>query len=152
MLPSHDALVAELAELIAIPSVSADPAHTDDVARAADWVAERIRGSGGDVEIEARDGRPLVLGEVPASRSDAPTVLAYAHLDVQPPDPLDLWDSDPWALAERDGLLVGRGVADDKAHLYMLLKARPSSSPSPASCPSRCASRSTPRRRSAVTR
>jgi acetylornithine deacetylase/succinyl-diaminopimelate desuccinylase-like protein len=121
--PSHDSLVAELSELIAIPSVSADPAHADDVARAADWVAERIRGSGGDVEIAEREGRPLVLGEVPASRSDAPTVLAYAHLDVQPPDPLDLWQSDPWALAERDGLLVGRGVADDKAHLYMLLKA-----------------------------
>ena len=123
VLPSHDALVAELGELIAIPSVSADPAHAADLARAADWVAGRIGAAGGEVEIAERAGRPLVLGEVPASRGDAPAVLAYAHLDVQPPDPLDLWKSDPWALTLRDGLLVGRGVADDKAHLFMLLKA-----------------------------
>jgi len=123
VLPSHDALVAELSELIAIPSVSADPAHAEDLSRAADWVAGRIRGAGGEVEIAERAGRPLVLGEVAASRAAAPAVLAYAHLDVQPPDPLELWESDPWSLAERDGLLVGRGVADDKAHLFMLLKA-----------------------------
>ena len=123
MLPSHDALVDELSELIAIPSVSADPAHAGDLARAAEWVATRIRDAGGEVEIVERDGRPLVLGEVAASRSGAPAMLAYAHLDVQPPDPLDLWQSDPWRLTQRDGLLVGRGVADDKAHLFMLLKA-----------------------------
>jgi len=123
VLPSHDALVAELSELIAIPSVSADPAHADDLARAADWVAARIRSAGGEVEIQERDGRPLVIGEVTASRDGAPSVLAYAHLDVQPPDPLALWQSDPWTLTERDGLLVGRGVADDKGHLFMLLKA-----------------------------
>jgi acetylornithine deacetylase/succinyl-diaminopimelate desuccinylase-like protein len=123
VLPPHDALVAELSELIAIPSVSADPVHADDVARAAEWVAERLRRAGGEVEIAEREGRPIVLGEVPSSRNGAPTVLAYAHLDVQPPDPLELWESDPWALTERDGLLVGRGVADDKAHLFMLLKA-----------------------------
>ena len=78
MLPSHDALVAELSELIAIPSVSADPAHAADLARAADWVAGRIRSTGGEVEIEEREGRPLVLGEVRASRSGAPVVLARA--------------------------------------------------------------------------
>ena len=124
MLPSHDVLVAELAELIAIPSVSADPARAPDVQRAADWVAGRIRGAGGTAEIVEREGRPLVLGEVAASGgADAPAVLAYAHLDVQPADPLELWSSDPWTLTERDGLLVARGVADDKAHLYMLVKA-----------------------------
>ncbi len=124
MIPSHEALVDELAELIAIPSVSADPSHSDDVRAAADWVADRIRSAGGTVEIEERNGRPLVLGEVRASTgAEAPTVLVYAHLDVQPPDPLELWESDPWSLVERDGSLVARGVADDKAHLYMLLKA-----------------------------
>ena len=123
MVPPHDALVAELSELIAIPSVSADPAHAADLARAADWVAGRIGAAGGEVEIAERAGRPLVLGQVPASRDGAPSVLAYAHLDVQPPDPLDLWESDPWTLTQRDGLLVGRGVADDKTHLFMLLKA-----------------------------
>jgi acetylornithine deacetylase/succinyl-diaminopimelate desuccinylase-like protein len=124
VIPPHEVLVAELAELIAIPSISADPAHAEDLGRAAAWVAARITGAGGSVEIQERGGRPLVVGHVPASTGDgAPTVLAYAHLDVQPPDPLDLWDSDPWRLSERDGKLVARGVADDKAHLYMLLKA-----------------------------
>ncbi len=124
MLPPHEELVAELAELIAIPSVSADDAHAADVHRAADWVAERIRRAGGTVEIQDRRGRPLVVGDVSASNAaSAPTVLVYAHLDVQPPDPLDLWDSDPWELVERDGKLVARGVADDKAHLFMLLRA-----------------------------
>ena len=124
MIPPHEELVAELAELIAIPSVSADPAHAGDLQRAAEWVAERIRGAGGTVEILEREGRPFVAGEVPASNGDgAPAVLAYAHLDVQPPDPLELWESDPWTLVERNDSLVARGVADDKAHLFMLLEA-----------------------------
>ena len=124
MIPPHEQLVAKLAELIAIPSVSADPAHAADVRRAADWVAERIRAAGGTVEIQERGERPLVVGEVQASAgSGAPTVLVYAHLDVQPPDPLELWESDPWTLTERNGWLVARGVADDKAHLFMALEA-----------------------------
>ena len=124
MIPPHEELVAGLAQLIAIPSVSADPVHADDVRRAADWVAERIRAAGGAAEIQERGGRPLVVGEVRASTGDhAPTVLAYAHLDVQPPDPLELWESDPWTLVERNGSLVARGVADDKAHLFVLLEA-----------------------------
>jgi acetylornithine deacetylase/succinyl-diaminopimelate desuccinylase-like protein len=124
MIPPHDVLVEQLAELIAIPSVSADPVHADDIRRAADWVVERIHAAGGEAEIQERGGRPLVIGHVAASTgAGAPTVLAYEHLDVLPPDPLDLWQSDPWALVERNGSLVARGVADDKAHLYMLLEA-----------------------------
>jgi acetylornithine deacetylase/succinyl-diaminopimelate desuccinylase-like protein len=124
VIPPHEALVEELAELIAIPSVSADPAHADDVRRAADWVVARIAAAGGWAEIQKRGERPLVIGRVPASSGDGvPTVLVYAHLDVQPPDPLELWESDPWALVERDGKLFARGIADDKAHLFMLLEA-----------------------------
>ena len=124
MIPAHEALVVELAELIAIPSVSADAEHADDVRRAAEWVAARIEAMGGSVEIQERGGRPLVIGEVRASTGDdARTVLAYAHLDVQPPDPLELWESDPWTLVEKDGSLVARGIADDKGHLFMLLEA-----------------------------
>ena len=105
MIPPHDALVAELAELIAIPSVSADDAHADDVRRAAEWVAERIRRAGGEPpRSRSGPGGRSSLGEVPASTTEAaPTVLVYAHFDVQPPDPLELWDSDPWELVERDG-------------------------------------------------
>ena len=124
VIPPHEALVEELAELIAIPSVSADPAHADDVRRAADWVVARITAAGGSAEIQKRGERPLVIGRVPASSGErAPTVLVYAHLDVQPPEPLELWESDPWTLTERDGKLFARGVADDKAHVFMLLEA-----------------------------
>jgi acetylornithine deacetylase/succinyl-diaminopimelate desuccinylase-like protein len=122
---SHAELRDELAELIAIPSVSADPAHAKDVEAAAEWVADRITGAGGTVEVKRRNGgRPLVIGEIAASEGAdaAPTVLCYAHFDVQPPDPLDLWETPPFELTERDGWLFARGVSDDKAHLYILLE------------------------------
>jgi acetylornithine deacetylase/succinyl-diaminopimelate desuccinylase-like protein len=123
--PSPEALVAELAELIAIPSISADEAYAGDVRRAAEWVCDRIRRSGGAAEAVDLGGKPLAIGEVPASRDPgaAPTVLCYAHFDVQPPDPLDLWETPPFELTRRDGWLYARGVADDKAHLFVLLKA-----------------------------
>lgn len=122
---SHEAYKAELAELIAIPSVSADPAHQADVVAAAGWVAEAVRRAGGDCEVIDWEGRPLAIGEVRASRDAerAPTVLCYGHFDVQPPDPLELWGSDPFTLDERDGYLYARGIADDKGQLFMLLKA-----------------------------
>ncbi len=126
MTPSHEELRAGLAELIAIPSVSADPAHAGDVEAAAAWVAERIRGAGGTADVVPwKGGRPLVIGEVRASENaeSAPTVLCYAHFDVQPPDPIELWESPPFELTERDGWLFARGVADDKAHLFMLVEA-----------------------------
>ena len=126
MTPSHEELRSQLAELIAIPSVSADPARAGDVEAAAAWVAERIRGAGGEAEVRPwNGGRPLVVGEVAASKdpSSAPTLLCYAHFDVQPPDPLELWVTPPFELAERDGWLFARGVADDKAHLFMLVEA-----------------------------
>jgi acetylornithine deacetylase/succinyl-diaminopimelate desuccinylase-like protein len=125
-MPTHEELRARLAELVAIPSVSADPAHAGDVEAAAAWVAKRVRDAGGAADIlSANGGRPLVIGEVAASErpESAPTVLCYAHFDVQPPDPLELWDSPPFELAERDGWLYARGVADDKAHLFMLVEA-----------------------------
>ena len=126
MAPTHEELRAELAELIAIPSVSADPEHAGDVEEAAEWVATRIQSAGGSAEVVPwNGGRPLVIGEVAASErpEQAPTILCYAHFDVQPPDPLELWDSPPFELAERDGWLYARGVADDKAHLFMLVEA-----------------------------
>ena len=124
-LPSFESLVAELAELIAIPSVSADPSHQADVVAAAEWVAARIRLAGGDADVIPWGERPLVVGEIRASRSPetVPTILCYGHFDVQPPDPLELWESPPFELAERDGWLYGRGVADDKGQLFMLLEA-----------------------------
>jgi acetylornithine deacetylase/succinyl-diaminopimelate desuccinylase-like protein len=116
---------AELAELIAIPSVSADPAHREDVKRAGEWVCELIRRIGGTAELTPFGERDLVLGEIPASNgaSDAPTILVYNHFDVQPPAPLDLWESDPFELEVRGEWAYARGVADDKGQLWLVLKA-----------------------------
>jgi acetylornithine deacetylase/succinyl-diaminopimelate desuccinylase-like protein len=115
----------ELREFIAIPSVSADPAHLDDVRRAAEWVRDFVKRTGGEAELLRRGERDLVVGDIPASSngSAAPTVLLYGHFDVQPPAPLELWDTPPFELAERDGWYYARGIADDKGQLYTLLKA-----------------------------
>ncbi|HUK93918.1 MAG TPA: M20/M25/M40 family metallo-hydrolase [Gaiellaceae bacterium] len=120
----------ELAELIRIPSVSADPERADDVARAAEWLAGFVRGAGGEAEVVETDTQPLIVGHLSASAVSGgqplgrvPTVLVYGHVDVQPPDPLELWESDPFTLEQRGDWLYGRGVADDKGQLYLLVKA-----------------------------
>ena len=114
----------ELVDFLRIPSISADPAHRDDVVRAAEWVCEAVGRAGGKADLVGSGGRALAVGEVRASTTgDAPTVLLYGHFDVQPPDPLDLWESPPFEPALRDGSLYARGVADDKGQLFSLLKA-----------------------------
>jgi acetylornithine deacetylase/succinyl-diaminopimelate desuccinylase-like protein len=120
-----EALVAELAEFVAIPSVSADAAHAADIETAAQWIAGRINEGGGTAGLVPWGARPLVVGEIPASTSpeSAPTILTYAHFDVQPPDPLELWESPPFELTRRDGKLFARGVADDKGNMYALVEA-----------------------------
>jgi acetylornithine deacetylase/succinyl-diaminopimelate desuccinylase-like protein len=110
----------ELGELLAIPSVSADPAHAADVTRAAEWVAGKVRALGGTAELQ-EDGR-LVVGEI-AGPPGAPVVLVYGHYDVQPPAPLELWESEPFTAEIRGEWLYARGVADDKGQLWMQLKA-----------------------------
>ncbi|MBV9603783.1 MAG: M20/M25/M40 family metallo-hydrolase [Solirubrobacterales bacterium] len=113
----------ELAGFLRIESVSADPARADDVKRAGEWVCGLVRDGGGECELIDWNGQPLAIGEVPASTDpqNAPTVLCYGHFDVQPPDPLELWDSPPFEPEIRGEHLYGRGVADDKGQLYMLL-------------------------------
>ena len=117
---------AELAEFIAIPSISADPAHREDVKRAGEWAAEFIRSKcGGTAQLTPWGDKELVLGEVPASTdpANAPTVLVYNHFDVQPPAPLDLWESDPFELTSSDDWAYARGITDDKGQLFIMLKA-----------------------------
>jgi acetylornithine deacetylase/succinyl-diaminopimelate desuccinylase-like protein len=113
----------ELAQFLRIPSISADPHHAADVIRAGEWVRDLIRGAGGTCEVVDWHGQPLAVGEIRASTNSdaAPTVLCYGHFDVQPPDPLKLWDSEPFEPSIREDRLYGRGVADDKGQLYMLL-------------------------------
>lgn len=115
----------ELSDWLRIPSVSADPAHADDVGRAGEWVCAFVRAAGGECEHVPTATHPLAVGEIPASSSaaDAPTVLLYGHFDVQPPAPLDLWVSDPFEPEIRDGYLYARGAVDDKGNAYLLLKA-----------------------------
>ena len=115
----------ELSEFLRIPSISAEPSYRDDVLRAGAWVRDLIRGAGGDCELIDWHGQPLAVGEIRASRNPdrAPTVLGYGHFDVQPPDPLELWESPPFEPEIRGEYLYGRGVADDKGQLYMLLAA-----------------------------
>ena len=121
----EQAWLDELAEFIRIPSVSADAERDGDVRRAGQWVCDFVRASGGDAELRDWDGHPLALGEIPASAggADAPTIICYGHFDVQPPAPLELWESDPYEPTIRGERLYARGVADDKGQLYMLLKA-----------------------------
>ena len=110
----------DLGSFLVIPSVSADPAHAPDVVRAAEWVADRVRSLGGEAEVR-EEGR-LVVGEI-AGPPGAPVVLVYGHYDVQPPDPLELWESDPFSAEVRGEWLYARGVADDKGQLWMQLEA-----------------------------
>src|SRR5919197_318513 len=119
------ALQAELGEFLRIPSISAEPAHADDVRRAGEWVCDYVRAVGGTAELAPLGAGYLALGELRASSraTDAPVVLVYGHFDVQPPAPLELWESDPFELAVRDGWAYARGIADDKGQLYVLLKA-----------------------------
>jgi acetylornithine deacetylase/succinyl-diaminopimelate desuccinylase-like protein len=115
----------ELSEFIRIPSVSADAERAADVQQAGAWVCEFVRQAGGEAELRDWSGHPLALGEIPASSADAntPTIICYGHFDVQPPAPLELWQSDPFEATVRDGRVYARGIADDKGQLYMLLKA-----------------------------
>jgi acetylornithine deacetylase/succinyl-diaminopimelate desuccinylase-like protein len=119
------AWLAELSEWLRIPSVSADPAHAEDVRAAGEWLCAFVRGAGGKADLVETESHPLAVGEIRASAgaADAPTVLLYGHFDVQPPAPVDLWESDPFEPELRDGYLYGRGTVDDKGNSYLLLKA-----------------------------
>jgi acetylornithine deacetylase/succinyl-diaminopimelate desuccinylase-like protein len=123
--PLDPAWLAEVSEWLSIPSVSADPAHQADVRAAGEWLCAFVRAAGGECELVDNGERPLALGELRASAGAdvAPTVLVYGHFDVQPPAPLELWESPPFEPTVRGEWLCARGVADDKGQLYLLLKA-----------------------------
>ena len=119
----------ELLEMLKIPSISADPAYKDDVLKTAHLVADYLKQSGADaVEVMPTDGHPIVYGEKILGE-DLPTVLVYGHYDVQPPDPLDLWESPPFEPVIKktkihpDGAIFARGACDDKGQFFMHVKA-----------------------------
>ena len=119
----RDRMLSELTEWLSIPSISTLPDRTADTRRAADWVADHLRKLGcPTVKILEGNGHPVVWAEGPLVPGK-PTLLIYGHYDVQPPDPLELWDSPPFEPTVRDGKLYARGAADDKGQVYCLLKA-----------------------------
>ncbi len=118
----QDQILDELIAFARIPSVSADPRHEKDMADAAEWVAAQLRDAGPvDVRTVPTGGPPVVYGEW-LGAPKAPTLLVYGHYDVQPPDPLERWLSDPFAPEVRDGRLYGRGVSDNKGPMLIPLK------------------------------
>ena len=113
----------DLYEILRIPSVSAQSEHKADIARAAQWVAERLRRAGFDtVEIVPTKMHPLVYAES-LHAPGKPTVLFYGHYDVQPAEPLNLWTSPAFEPTIRDGNLYGRGTADDKGQVHIHIRA-----------------------------
>jgi acetylornithine deacetylase/succinyl-diaminopimelate desuccinylase-like protein len=115
--------IDELLDLLRKPSVSADPAYAKDVHDTATLLADHLRSIGMDnVEVCPTAGYPIVYGEKMVS-PELPTVLVYGHYDVQPPDPLDLWDSPPFEPVVKDGKIFARGACDDKGQMYMHVKA-----------------------------
>ena len=116
-------LLEELRSFLAIPSISALPAHADDCRRAADWLVQQLFSLGcPTVQLIEGPGHPVVWGESPAVPG-APTLLIYGHYDVQPVDPLEEWHTPPFEASVRDGKLYARGAIDDKGQVFCLLKA-----------------------------
>jgi acetylornithine deacetylase/succinyl-diaminopimelate desuccinylase-like protein len=120
---SQDRFLDELKTFLRIPSISTLPEHRGDIDRAAGFVAESLGAAGlENVEVIPTAKHPLVYADW-LHAPGKPTVLCYGHYDVQPPDPLDLWESPPFEPTIRDGNLYARGSADDKGQMYMHVKA-----------------------------
>jgi acetylornithine deacetylase/succinyl-diaminopimelate desuccinylase-like protein len=120
---NRDRYITELKEYLAIPSISALPAHAADVRNCAEWTAAEMRRVGlENVRLHDTPGNPIVYGDWVKSPG-APTILFYGHYDVQPVDPLNLWETPPFEPTVRDGEIYARGAADDKGQVFMHLKA-----------------------------
>ena len=119
----RDAWLQELTEFLRIPSISTNPEYKAEVRRGAEFVAQALQKAGiRQTELIETSGHPLVYGEH-SGVEGAPTILCYGHYDVQPPDPLDEWNSPPFEPAIRNGNIYARGAADDKGQVMIQLKA-----------------------------
>ncbi|GAB6988886.1 dipeptidase [Paenibacillus pini] len=115
--------IGELKEWLSIPSISALSEHKADVKKAAVWIAEKLNQAGlENVKIHETEGHPIVYADH-LHAPGKPTVLVYGHYDVQPVDPLHLWETPPFEPTIRDGKLFGRGSTDDKGQLFLHIKA-----------------------------
>jgi len=126
---NQDRYLEELLDFLRIPSVSADPAYQKDVKKTAEFVAKKLKTAGAKkVKVYPTKGHPIVYGEKMVDKTK-PTVLVYGHYDVQPPDPMELWDSPPFEPVVKKtkthpkGAIYARGACDDKGQVYMHIKA-----------------------------
>ena len=121
---TRDLQLSRLDELLRIPSISADPDRRGDVRNAAEWVRDELLAMGFErADVRESEGQPGVIGEWRGAGPDQPTVLIYAHFDVQPVDPLGEWETPPFAPTIHDGRLFARGASDDKGQLLIHLSA-----------------------------
>ncbi len=124
---NRDGALERLFALLAIPSISTDAAYAADCDRAADWLAEELVALGFEASVRPTAGRPMVVGHAKAARRDAPHVLFYGHYDVQPVDPLALWQTEPFKpvldKAAAPARILGRGASDDKGQLMTFVEA-----------------------------
>lgn len=120
---NKERFIEELVALLKVPSVSADPKYAGDVAKTAELLRDLMEAAGiENLEICPTAGHPIVYGDKIIDPS-LPTVLVYGHYDVQPPDPIELWDSPPFEPVIKDGKIFARGACDDKGQMYMHIKA-----------------------------
>ncbi len=114
----------ELDEFLRLPSISTQVAHQPDIQRTAAWVCEQLRAAGFPcAQVMPTAGHPVVYGEWPAARANAPTLLMYGHYDVQPPDPLEEWHTPPFEPTVIGDDIFARGASDDKSQMYAQIKA-----------------------------
>lgn len=122
-----DASLERLFDLLRIKSISTDPAFADDCRAAGEWLAADLRAIGFDASVRDTSGHPMVVGHHPGPGGDAPHVLFYGHYDVQPVDPLELWDDDPFDPQLKDiagvKVIAARGASDDKGQLMTFVEA-----------------------------
>jgi len=121
---NHERFLNELKDFLTIPSISTDPEHKQDMQRGAEWLAGQLREIGMEnVQILPTAGHPVVYGDWLHAGKMAPTVMVYGHYDVQPPDPLELWQTPPFEAEVRGDNLYARGSADMKGQVMASLKA-----------------------------
>jgi len=121
---NRNKILEDYKELLRFPSISADPAYKEDVQRCAEWVVQQLVNLGFEnCRSIPTTGHPVVYGEWLKAGDDKPTVLVYSHYDVQPVDPLHLWDSEPFEAEIRGDRLYARGASDNKAGIWGNLKA-----------------------------
>src|SRR5512134_1096915 len=120
---NRDRYLDELKQYLAIPSISALPEHQGDIRRCAEYTAQELTRVGlQNVRLIETPGNPVVYGDW-LNAPGAPTILFYGHYDVQPVDPVELWDSPPFEATVREGELYARGAVDDKGQIFMHFKA-----------------------------